>query len=56
MTILERRVKVLRNNEVPLEKIQWEPHRGSEWTWDSESEMQEHYPRLFTAGDVEDEV
>ena len=33
MAILERKKKVLRNKEIPFVKVQWEHHRGSEWTW-----------------------
>lgn len=44
MAILERKVKVLWNKEIPLVKVQWEHRRGSEWTWEPEAEMQEHYP------------
>ena len=32
VVILERKMKVLRNKEVPLVKVQWEHRRGSEWT------------------------
>ena len=32
VAILDRRVKVLQNKEVPLVKVQWENQRGSEWT------------------------
>ena len=56
VVVLERKMKVLRNTEVPLVKVQWEHRMGSEWTWESEAEMQEHYPELFDAVDFEDEV
>ena len=56
VAILERKVKVLQNKEIPLVKVQWEHRRGSEWTWESEAEMREHYPEMFTATDFKDEV
>ncbi|KAL4561750.1 hypothetical protein LXL04_033924 [Taraxacum kok-saghyz] len=45
IAILERKAKKLRNKEV-----------GSEWTWEPEAEMREHYPELFEGVDFEDEV
>ena len=56
VAILERKTKVLRNKEIPLVMVQWEHRRGSEWTWEPESAMREHYPYLFTTADFEDEV
>ena len=56
VAILERKMKVLRNKEIPMVKVQWEHWRGYEWTWEPEFEMREHYPNLFTAADSEDEV
>ena len=53
---LERKMKVLRNKEIPLVKVHWGHQRGSEWTWEPESEMREHYPNLFSAADFEGEV
>ena len=31
VVVLERKVKVLRNKEVPLVKVQWQHWRRSEW-------------------------
>ena len=56
MAILERKMKILRSKEIPLVKVQWQHRKGSEWTWDPESEMREHYPDLFAATDFGDEV
>ena len=39
VAILERKMKFLRNKEIPLVKVQWQYQRGSEWTWESEAEM-----------------
>ena len=56
VAILERNKKILWNKEMPLVKVHWEHQRGSEWTWEPEAEMREHYPTLFTSVDFEDEV
>ena len=56
VAILERKKKILRNKEIPLVKVQWEHRRGSEWTWEPEAEMREHYPTLFIPADFEGEV
>ncbi|CAH1418427.1 unnamed protein product [Lactuca virosa] len=56
VAIMERKMKILRNKEIPLVKVQWEHRRGSEWMWEPEAEMREHYLELFAAADFEDEV
>ena len=56
VAILERKVKILQNKEIPLVKVQWEHCRESEWTWEPEVEMWKHYPEMFTVADFEDEV
>ena len=53
---LDRKTKVLRNKEVKLVNVQWQHHSGSEWTWEPEDEIQEHYPGLFVSTEFEDEV
>ena len=47
MAIRDRKIKVLRNKEVPLVLVQWQHRKGSEMTWESESEMHEQHPELF---------
>ena len=58
IAILDRKTKTLRNKEVELVKVQWQHRKGSEWTWEPEDEMREHYPELFSAAATvfEDEV
>ena len=59
IAILDRKMKTLMNKVVQLVKVQWQHRKGSEWTWESEEEMREHYPQLFSdsiAADFEDEV
>ena len=54
--ILDRKVMVLRNEEVSLVQVQWQHRKGSEWTWEPKSEMREKYPELFLENDFEGEV
>ena len=49
ITIIDRKVKVFRNKEVPLVQVQWQHRKGSELTWEPESEMREQHPELFAA-------
>ncbi|KAJ9542679.1 LOW QUALITY PROTEIN: hypothetical protein OSB04_029185 [Centaurea solstitialis] len=48
VAVLDRKVKRLRNKEIGIVKIQWQHRKGSEWTWEPEVEMREHYPELFS--------
>ncbi|XP_050897824.1 uncharacterized protein LOC127104695 [Lathyrus oleraceus] len=45
--IAGREVKVLRNKETPLLKVQWDESHSGDATWELESEMREAYPHLF---------
>ena len=37
--------------------VQWQYRKGSEWAWESEDEIKEHYPELFPdATEFDDEV
>ena len=58
VAILDRKSKDLRNKRVELVKVQWQQLKGSEWTWEPEDEMREHYPEHFQdqAADFEDEI
>ena len=58
VTILDWKSKNLRNKKVELVKVQWQHRKGSEWTWEPEDKMREHYPELFQdlAADFKDEV
>nr|XP_027067020.1 uncharacterized protein LOC113692707 [Coffea arabica] len=46
--ILDRKVKDLRNKQIPLVKVLWRHHEVEEVTWELEKDMQEKYPELFT--------
>jgi hypothetical protein len=37
--ILDRKIKVLRNKEIPIVKVQWYHHDGTEATWEPEADM-----------------
>ncbi|XP_023771154.1 uncharacterized protein LOC111919797 [Lactuca sativa] len=54
--ILGKKTKNLRNKVVNVVNIQWHHRGGSEWTWEPEDEIREHYPSLFASGDFEDKV
>ena len=59
VAILDRKTKTLRNKVIQLVKVQWQHRKGSEWTWEAEEKMREHYPELFAdsaVADFEDEV
>ena len=47
VVIVDRKIKVLRNKEVPLVQVQWQHCRRSELTWEPELEMREQHPELF---------
>ncbi|KAJ9544711.1 hypothetical protein OSB04_024418 [Centaurea solstitialis] len=47
VAILDRKTKVLRNKQIPLVRVQWQHRKGSESTWESESDMRAYYPELF---------
>ena len=48
VAILDRKTKELRNKRVELVNVHWQHRKGSEWTWEPEEEMREHYPELFS--------
>ena len=54
--ILKIKRNFLRNKEVPLVLVQWQHRKGSEMTWEPESEMREQHPELFAERDFEGEV
>ncbi|KAI3825912.1 hypothetical protein L1987_07642 [Smallanthus sonchifolius] len=47
VAILDRKEKRLRNKIIQLVKVQWKHRKGSEATWETETEMRESYPQLF---------
>ena len=47
VAIMDRKIKVLRNKEVPLVLVQWQHQKVSEMTWEPEHEVREQHPELF---------
>jgi hypothetical protein len=47
VAILDRRMKKLRNKEIPLVMIQWSRRGVEEATWETEERMRESYPEVF---------
>ena len=45
--ILDRRIKQLRNKQIPLVKVLWTNHTSQEATWETEEAIQAKYPHLF---------
>ncbi|KAL0294537.1 UNVERIFIED_CONTAM: Transposon Ty3-G Gag-Pol polyprotein [Sesamum calycinum] len=45
--ILDRRIKKLRNKEIPTVKVRWSHHSPREATWEVEENMREKYLYLF---------
>ncbi|GKC65364.1 hypothetical protein Tco_1097962 [Tanacetum coccineum] len=46
--IMDREVKRLKQNRIPIVKVRWNSRRGPEFTWDREDQFQKKYPHLFT--------
>ena len=46
--ILDRKVKQLRNKEIPIVKVKWSHHSPREATWEVEEHMKHKYPHLFS--------
>ena len=57
VAILERKIKVMHNKEIPLVKVQWQ-HRteGIRVDLGAEAKIRDHYPELFTAAGFEDKA
>ena len=45
--ILDRKMKTLRNKDIPLVKVLWRNHNFEEATWEREDVMKSTYPELF---------
>ncbi|XP_022862076.1 uncharacterized protein LOC111382363 [Olea europaea var. sylvestris] len=45
--VIERKVRTLRNREVPLVKVQWSRHGKDEATWEREADILAKYPDLL---------
>ncbi|GJR01021.1 putative reverse transcriptase domain-containing protein [Tanacetum coccineum] len=45
--IMDREVKRLKKNRIPIVKVRWNSRRGPEFTWEREDQMKKKYPQLF---------
>ncbi|GJW83929.1 hypothetical protein Tco_0157074 [Tanacetum coccineum] len=45
--IMDREVKRLKQNRIPIVKVRWNSRRGPEFTWEREDQMKKKYPHLF---------
>ena len=46
--IMDREVKQLKQNRIPIVKVRWDSKRGPEYTWEREDQIRSKYPHLFT--------
>ncbi|XP_071687599.1 uncharacterized protein [Rutidosis leptorrhynchoides] len=46
--IMDREVKHLKQSNMPIVKVWWNACRGLEFTWESEDQMKQKYPQLFS--------
>ncbi|GKC83540.1 putative reverse transcriptase domain-containing protein [Tanacetum coccineum] len=46
--IMDREVKRLKRNRIPLVKVRWNSKRGPEFTWERKDQFKKKYPHLFT--------
>nr|GEU37598.1 hypothetical protein [Tanacetum cinerariifolium] len=45
--IVDRKVKQLKQSQIPLVKVRWNSKRGPEFTWEREDQFRKKYPHLF---------
>ncbi|GJZ37725.1 putative reverse transcriptase domain-containing protein [Tanacetum coccineum] len=45
--IMDREVKRLKQNRIPIIKVRWNSRRGPEFTWERQDQFQKKYPHLF---------
>ncbi|KAD3067088.1 hypothetical protein E3N88_34968 [Mikania micrantha] len=46
--IMDREMKVLKRNRIPIVKVRWNSQHGPEYTWEREDQMKTKYPHLFS--------
>nr|GEY18919.1 putative reverse transcriptase domain-containing protein [Tanacetum cinerariifolium] len=47
--IVERDVKKLKRQRIPLVKVRWNSRQGAEYTWEREDQFKTKYPHLFAS-------
>ena len=45
--IMDREVKQLKQNRIPIVRVRWNSRRGPEYTWEREDQIRSKYPHLF---------
>nr|GFD01503.1 putative reverse transcriptase domain-containing protein [Tanacetum cinerariifolium] len=45
--IVDREVKRLKKNRIPLVKVRWNSKRGPKFTWERKDQFRKKYPHLF---------
>ncbi|KAI3795635.1 hypothetical protein L1987_38291 [Smallanthus sonchifolius] len=45
--MMDREVKTLKRNKIPIVRVRWNSKRGPEFTWEREDQMMKKYPHLF---------
>nr|GEW16237.1 hypothetical protein [Tanacetum cinerariifolium] len=49
--VVDRNVKRLKQNRIPIIKVYWNLQRGPKFTWEREDQIKKKYPHLFTSKD-----
>ncbi|GKE57061.1 hypothetical protein Tco_1496246 [Tanacetum coccineum] len=47
--IMNRKVKQLKQSQIPIVKVRWNSRRGPEYTWERENFFTRNYPHLFSS-------
>ncbi|GJR57108.1 hypothetical protein Tco_1499270 [Tanacetum coccineum] len=56
LEIMDREVKTLKHNRIPIVKVRWNSWRGPEFTWEREDEIKRKYPHLFSSAQSLDKM
>ena len=46
--VMDREIKQLKQNRIPIIKVRWDSKRGLEYTWEREEQIRTKYPHLFS--------
>ena len=46
--VMDREIKQLKQNRIPIIKVRWDSKRGPEYTWEREDQIRNKYPHLFS--------
>ncbi|GKA77729.1 putative reverse transcriptase domain-containing protein [Tanacetum coccineum] len=56
LEIIDREVKTLKHNRIPIVKVRWNSRRGMEFTCECEDEIKRKYPHLFSSAQSLDKM